>query len=285
MDIFEARRNVRKLEAEIDRLQEEDVADARQAGNQASWWGNMSSFLFGAGSEGAGGSQEAKEERERRRLNRSAAIRIKSMEMLNKTNRLHALETAAESTAMAIEELKQQIRVEEQKQEDERAAQAQRKMQEEYLRRAREAEAERRRKREQEERERNEWERKRREQREREQNEREQKERERVEREKREFSLREEIMRKERERVQREFHEQLKKAAESRKGASKQQHWASKSADKPQSACLHRGWWTQIPGRAVCSICSKTLAKFALECPGCHMKACATCKRTMQGRR
>ncbi|KAI0426350.1 DnaJ domain-containing protein [Xylaria sp. FL1042] len=295
MDIFEARRNVRKLQTEIDRLQEEDAADTREAANRSSWWGNVSSLLFGVSAQ----AQEAKEERERRRLDRSAAIRIKSMEVWNTNNKLHALETAAETTATAIEELKQQIWIEERRQEAERAAQAQRKMQEETFRRAREADAERQREREQAEQDRKERERKRREQEERDRDERERRNREQREREQEAQQEREEQMwrgfcrwqeermrkereRTERERTERELRERQRKAAESRKGAREEQHRGSKSADKPPNTCLHKGRWTRIPGRTVCSICSETLARFALQCPGCRMKACASCKRNIQ---
>ncbi|KAI0798365.1 hypothetical protein GGR55DRAFT_684704 [Xylaria sp. FL0064] len=289
MDIFEARWNVRKLHTEIERLRGEDAADTREAANQSSWWGNVSSLFFGVRSQ----AQEAKEERERRRLDRSAAIRIKSMEMWNINNKLYVLETAAENTAKAIEELKQQICAEERKQEAERAAQAQRKMQEEALRRAREAEAERQRQREQAEKDRKEQERKKREQEERDRRERVAKlRRNREEQQEREEQMwgeycrwQDEIKRKDKERTERELKDQQKKAAESSKGAGEEQRWGSRSAAKPQNTCLHRGRWTQITGRTVCSVCSGTLAKFVLQCPACRTRACASCKRTMQARK
>ncbi|KAI0410819.1 hypothetical protein F5X98DRAFT_358747 [Xylaria grammica] len=317
MDLFEARRNVRKLEADITKLQEEETADAREPVKQAGWWESVTSVLFRVSPAEANASREIREEKERRRLNRRAAIRIKSMEMLHKTNKLSILEVAARGLATEIAELKQQIRAEEQRQEAERRAEAQRKMWEESMRRMREAEAQRQRQREEErerkeqerkkreqeeserkERERKERERKVRERLEREQKEREQQERELMERKQRDFPRwKEDMVRKERERVDRQRQEQQKKPAESRKRASKQQqqqqqqqqhgangaNGAPNSAKEPQGACLHAGWWSQIPGRAVCSVCSKTLVRFALECPSCQVKACVSCKRAIQG--
>ncbi|KAJ8109571.1 hypothetical protein ONZ43_g6096 [Nemania bipapillata] len=284
MDIFEARRAMRKLEVEISNLQEEDAVEVRVAASQTSWWKNVSSFIFGAAPQE---SKDIKEERERKRLNRNAAIRIKSTALLSKKNSLSALETAAQSTAIAIDRLKQQIRLDEQRQEAERAAAAQRERWEEMLRRSREAEAE------------AERERKRQEEEERERKERQQKERERVEREQ------EELRRRERERVERvqrdlkqawenseqrrkereRREQQTKKAADAQKRTSKPQSRPSRSTDGPQDVCLHVGWWDRIPGRTVCSICSETLGKFALQCPHCQMKACAACRRKIQGGR
>ncbi|KAI1121800.1 hypothetical protein F5Y10DRAFT_255527 [Nemania abortiva] len=280
MDIFEVRRHVRKLEAEIANLQEEDAAEAREAASQTNWWKNVSSFFFGPTSQG---SKDLKEERERRRLDRNAAIRIKSTTLSNKTNTLSSLEVAAQNTAVAIERLKQQIRMEEQRQDAERAANAQRQRWEEMLRRSREAEAEaerQRKKREEEEGERKEQQRKEKERLEREQEELRRKERERVERV--QMELKQAWENSERKRREKERREQQKKTADASKGTGKQQSRSSKTTDGPQSACLHAGWWDQIPGRTVCSVCSETLGKFALQCPSCRMKACAACRRKIQ---
>ncbi|KAI3322093.1 hypothetical protein HD806DRAFT_500978 [Xylariaceae sp. AK1471] len=274
MDMFESRRSMKKLEAELAHLQEEDDLEALKAANQNSWWGALSSAVFGIS------SQELKDERERRRLNRSAAIRIKTMDLSNKTRKLSALETAAKQTVAAIAQLKQQIFAEEQKQEAERQAQARarREMYEEMLRRSQEAKLER--------------ERMAREQQDRERIERERKERERIAREQkewermlRELEERERLQREtmERERIERKRKAQKEKQAGSRKAADKRQTRAQKQADESQRACFHRGWWDEVPGRTTCSICSTTLTKFALECPGCHIKACASCKRTLKG--
>ncbi|KAJ8126693.1 hypothetical protein O1611_g6945 [Lasiodiplodia mahajangana] len=288
IDIFETRRHMRKLEAEIANLQEEDAAEAREAASQTGWWKNVSSFFFGAGSQE---SKDLKEERERRRLDRNAAIRIKSLALSSKTSTLSALETVAQNTAMAIERLKHQIRMEEQRQEAEREAYVQRQW-EEMLRRSREAareaarEAERqRKKREEEEREQREQQRKEQQRKEWERVEREQeelrrKERERVERVQTE--LKQAWENSERKRKDKERREQQRNTADANKGTRKQQSRPSRPVDGSQGACLHVGWWNQIPGRTVCSVCSETLGKFALQCPGCQMKACAACRRKIQ---
>jgi hypothetical protein len=281
MDIFEARRTMRKLEAEITNLQEEDAAEARIFISQTSWWKNVSSFIFGATPQE---SKEVKEERERKRLNRSAAIRIKSTALSSQKNILSALEAAAQNTAIAIDQLKQQIRMEEQRHEAERAAYAQRQRWEEMLRRSREAEAEAERERKKREEEERQWKERQREERERverEQEELRRRGRERVERVQRDLKQAWESS--EQRRKEKERREQQKKTADAQKGAGKQQNRPSKPTDGSQNACLHVGWWNRIPGRAVCSICSETLGKFALQCPNCQMNACAACRRKIQG--
>ncbi|KAI1145172.1 hypothetical protein F4825DRAFT_444583 [Nemania diffusa] len=281
MDIWEARRAVRELEAEITRLQEEDVAEVRLNANQTSWWKNVSSFIFGATAQE---SKDVKEERERKRLNRSAVIRIKSTMLLSKTKTVSALESAAQSTTIAIDKLKQQIRMEEQRQEAERAAEAQRQRWEDILRRRREAEAEAERERKEREEQEREWkerQRKERERVEREQEELRRKERERVERVQRE--LRQAWESSEQKRKERERRAQQKSSSDAQKVTTRQQKRPPKPTDGPQNACLHGGWWNRIPGRTVCSVCSETLGKFALQCPNCQMKACAACRRKIQG--
>ncbi|KAI0876106.1 hypothetical protein GGS24DRAFT_452552 [Hypoxylon argillaceum] len=297
MDIWEARRAVRELEAEITRLQEEDAAEVRLNANQTSWWKNVSSFIFGATAQE---SKDVKEERERKRLNRTAVIRIKSTMLLSKTRTVSALESAAQSTTIAIDKLKQQIRMEEQRQETERAAEAQRQRWEEILRRRREAEAEAERERKEREEQEREWKERQRKERERvereqeelrrkdrerveqEQEERRRKERERVERVQRE--LRQAWESSEQKRKERERREKQKSSSDAQKVATnRQQKRPPKPTDGPQNACHHAGWWNRIPGRTVCSVCSETLGKFALQCPNCQMKACAACRRKIQG--
>ncbi|KAK2810707.1 hypothetical protein FQN50_002750 [Emmonsiellopsis sp. PD_5] len=42
--------------------------------------------------------------------------------------------------------------------------------------------------------------------------------------------------------------------------------------------CQHLGWWPQVPGRHQCSGCRIVFHAFILECPGCHIQACANCR-------
>ncbi|KAI8625349.1 hypothetical protein F5Y19DRAFT_489677 [Xylariaceae sp. FL1651] len=261
LDTFEVRRSVRKLEAELAKLREEDEAEAREAAARSNWWGSVSSFFFGTSSQ----EPVLKEESERRRLNRSAAIKIKTADLLRKNSELSTVETAIAITEGQIAHLKQQIAVDErrqqaekraqeqhdmygrQRQEAERRAQAQCRWFEEVLRRKREAE---------------------------------------MERERMEFKQRE---REQEEQKQREQEEKARKCRDQkenpagRKGAKRQQTRASKPANGSQQACLHRGWWNRVPGRTTCSNCSQMLARFAFECPDCHIKACVSCRRTLKG--
>ncbi|KAI9052075.1 hypothetical protein LZ554_004328 [Drepanopeziza brunnea f. sp. 'monogermtubi'] len=58
------------------------------------------------------------------------------------------------------------------------------------------------------------------------------------------------------------------------------------SAARPRGTCSHDGWWLRIDGdesweRLACEECSATYS-YLLQCPGCQMKACATCQQDLR---
>ncbi|KAK2783411.1 hypothetical protein FQN52_009669 [Onygenales sp. PD_12] len=46
--------------------------------------------------------------------------------------------------------------------------------------------------------------------------------------------------------------------------------------------CQHSGWWPQVPGRHQCSMCRRVVHAFILECPQCHIQACANCRSRLK---
>jgi hypothetical protein len=138
---------------------------------------------------------------------------------------------------------------------------------------------------------------------------REQFEKERVEREKREKLWREQREKQEREAAKAE-HERLKQMVEQAKkkaagtAARKKQeellnragrratrsgqevdietfHSSASIFNAAAGGCLHDGWWAKVEGRRACSRCSITYG-YLLECPGCQMKACASCQKDLR---
>ncbi|CAJ2507461.1 Uu.00g086470.m01.CDS01 [Anthostomella pinea] len=53
----------------------------------------------------------------------------------------------------------------------------------------------------------------------------------------------------------------------------------------PPPVCAHRGWWGKISGSHLCSRYSTYTRLFAFKCPGCQKVACATCRRVLRGER
>ncbi|EKD17178.1 uncharacterized protein L3040_005397 [Drepanopeziza brunnea f. sp. 'multigermtubi'] len=58
------------------------------------------------------------------------------------------------------------------------------------------------------------------------------------------------------------------------------------SAARPRATCSHDGWWLRVDGdgswdRLACEECSATYS-YLLQCPGCKIKACATCQQDLR---
>jgi hypothetical protein len=137
----------------------------------------------------------------------------------------------------------------------------------------------------------------------------EQREKERVEQEKRDRFWREQREKKEREAAKaeqerlkkipeqakkkaaeaaaREKREELLNRAGRRTNRSGQEvnietfHSSASTFNAAGGSCLHDGWWTKVEGRRACSRCSITYG-YLLECPGCQMKACASCQQDLR---
>jgi hypothetical protein len=50
------------------------------------------------------------------------------------------------------------------------------------------------------------------------------------------------------------------------------------------SGCLHGGWWPKVQGRAACPECSEVWT-YLLECPSCPKKACPRCQAAIRSNR
>ncbi|KAI1733908.1 hypothetical protein F4680DRAFT_454448 [Xylaria scruposa] len=106
-EIFETERKMRRLEADIMRLQMEEAIERGKMANQTNdkWWGKAFSFAFGAASRR---SKDAMAKRERD-LNRKYSIETKREAMLTRSNELSVLETAMQITERAIENFDEEI--------------------------------------------------------------------------------------------------------------------------------------------------------------------------------
>lgn len=51
-----------------------------------------------------------------------------------------------------------------------------------------------------------------------------------------------------------------------------------------ESMCSHRKFWEKVDGAGDCDKCAQYQRKFLYQCPGCDMRACAECRRTLRGR-
>ncbi|KAI0185212.1 hypothetical protein EV127DRAFT_412385 [Xylaria flabelliformis] len=111
-DIFETERKMRRLEADIIRLQTEKAIEGCEIANHTNdkWWDKVFSFAFGATSrrskDAMAKRELAKRERDRQR---SESIEDKRKQMLIRSNELSILETEMKFTERAIEELDEEI--------------------------------------------------------------------------------------------------------------------------------------------------------------------------------
>ncbi|KAI0444040.1 hypothetical protein F4803DRAFT_549616 [Xylaria telfairii] len=119
-DISEVERKMQRLKADIIRLQAEDTIDRPEVAKQEkrSRWDRMLFLVFGATSP----SSKEWVAKRKRGINRQYSIRIKKDQMRIEIGKLSALKTAIQMTETAVEELDQEIQLEEQREEDERAA-------------------------------------------------------------------------------------------------------------------------------------------------------------------
>ncbi len=277
-DIFELARAIRKLVADLKRLEELDAEDVKKERERNGWWAYLAAPIYGRAEE----TEEQKGERETARLNRVAGRRVKGSELAEKEKRMQRLREALENVSGRIEGEKR-------KAEDER-------------RRGEEEARARRAKMEQEARERK--------------VKMEQEARDRAMRE-----MRERMARAQKEQAEREAEEarEAKKAQEARErawGAWEREREAAAAERRRQEAeeraravrraaeeaarkarkgreersggamkgtCRHKKFWTQIEGRQMCGECRAMQNRFAFQCPGCKMVACANCRQSLRG--
>ena len=267
-DIFELSRAIKKLVADLKRLQDLDDEDARKEKERNGWWAYLASPIYGAPAKE---TDEQKQERETKHLHRQASKRIKGSELADKEARLRKLQDAlrdvngkitmekkkAEDEKRRVEEEARVRKMKFEQEARERAmreareswmAQAQKERAERAAREAREAQAM-----------------------------REAQERARVaaETRRREAEERAEAVRRA---------EEAAAAQRARKAREKARDgWSGLAAKR--STCRHEGWWPKVEGRQLCSKCHAFQNRFALQCPGCSMVACAGCQKVLRSER
>ena len=256
-DIFELSREIRRLNADLQRIQDEDDEDSREEKKRNSWW---TYFTQGKVHE----TEEQIQLRDTTRLDRRASKTIKESQLSEKKGRLQGLQSALQDTEYKIAVEKQQLEKEKRKKEEEARALKARMEQEAINRRMQEM---------------------------RERMAREQKEyadrAARAAAEAREAQAAREAQ--ERARMVAEA-ERRRKEAEERSKAMRAAEEAVRKARKTEgsetakrSACRHDRFWPKIEGRQSCSRCHAIQNRFAFQCPGCRMVACAKCRQDLRG--
>ena len=270
-DIFELSRAIKKLAADLKRLQDLDDDDVRKEKERSGWWQYLASPIYGAPAKE---TDEQQQERETKHLHRQASKRIKGSELTEKEARLRKLQDA-------LRDVNGKIAVEKKKAEDEK-------------RRVEEAARARKLRMEQEARERA-----MREAREARESWLAQAQKERAERAARE-AREAQAMREAQERVRvaaetrrREAEERAEAVQRAEEAAAAQRArkarenardgWSGLAAKR--STCRHEGWWPKVEGKQLCSKCHAFQNRFALQCPGCSMVACAGCQKVLRSER
>lgn len=261
-DIFELGRAMRKLTADLKRLQDQDDEDARKERERNGWLAYLTRPIYG----GADETEEQKQERENERLHRLASKSIKGSELREKEAKLRTLQMALQNVNSNIAAVKKKaedervrldneararrLKVEQEARDRamqemrERMAKAQKERAEQAAKEAREAQAAR--------------------------EARESQERARMAAATAERRRREE----ERAQAMREAENATRRARETRNA------W---SGSARKSGCRHDKFWPKIEGTQLCSQCHAMQRRFAFKCPDCRMIACASCRQSLRG--
>ena len=139
-DFFKAKQAIKRLDTELAKLEEQETADEKDWVRRAPWLGSIAAAFFGIETVRY---RETKEARDRRRLDRVAAIHIKIQEREMRIRILGTLENTVYILDKEIQELKRETQMNEWSDMARKAneAQARAKMREERMKRAREAQA------------------------------------------------------------------------------------------------------------------------------------------------
>ena len=273
-DIFELSRVVRKLTADLKRLQDQDDEDLRKERERNGWWAYLVSPIYGKLNE----TDEQKLARETERLHRLASRSIKGSELREKEAKLRRLQDA-------LQDVNSKIAAEKKKAEDEAWAQTREKklrMEQEARNRVLQEMREKMAKAQKE------------------QTERAAKEARKAQaaREAREAQEAQERVRKAAaaaERRSREAEERaqaMRAAEEARKATKTRNDWSETAPPlyssyaayrSTESTCRHDKFWPKVEGKHLCSKCCTVQRRFAFRCPGCRMIACASCRQTLRG--
>lgn len=281
--MFEVQRRLRKTQNSLKKLDEEEERDIAPAG--------LFNYFFGTGK-----STEEEAQRQRRAAERSTGRIVHQAKLQKFQSDIANLESRVKKLDGIINMLKDDMLRAEQRQKD-RVRDAR----EELERRQKAARAQRARE-EKEKREKSERERAARERAERERAEKERAERERAkiwremerDREEKKRAEKQKAAKeraktwRERERVERESAarecEEWLRASGSRSNGFYGVGFTGVSSWSPsdESPCLHGKWWTQVQGQYFCERCDERVNRFAFQCPGCSMVACANCRNALK---
>lgn len=289
-NIFELARAVRKLTADLARLQDKDDEYSRKDREQKSWWTYLALPIYGKPKE----TQDQKMDRETERIQRLAIRRIKESELKEKETKLNRLhdelrdvnDKIAAEINKAKEESQTQEREERLRKEQEARMKAEREMWEKSeeirvktqkeraereAKKAREAEATR----------------------------KAQEEQERIRKAaaaardklatgqvRKRQELAEEYQKLEEERIQATHaaEEAARKSRVAQEERARPTYGSSHAPNLTQNNCRHEKFWPKVEGRQQCNNCSMFQNRFALQCPGCGMIACANCRQNLRAK-
>ena len=256
-DIFELSRVIRRLNADLQRIHDEDEEDLREEKQRNSWW---TYFIHGKVPE----TEEQIQMRDTTRLHRRASKTIKESQLSEEKGRLQRLQSALQNTECKITIERQRVQEEKRKVEEEARARRAKMEQEARTRAAQEM-------------------------------------LERMARERKENADRAARAAAEAREAQaaREAQERARMvaAAERRRKEAEERVRAMRAAEEAvrkarktdrseaatRSACRHDRFWPKIEGRQTCGHCHAVQSRFAFECPGCKMVACASCRQDLRG--
>lgn len=268
-DFFELSRKIRKLVADLKNLKDQDEEDVRKEKERNGWWAYLTSPIYGQVKE----TDDQEQERKRKHCDRQASKRIKGSELAEKEARLQKLQDALRDVNGRIAAEKR--KVEDEKIRIEREARARKMKLEQEAKEQESREA---------------WERiarSRREQAERAAKEAREAREAQAAREAWEAQERARVAAAAAERRRREADERaqaIRTAEEvAQKAREKRNEWSR--LRRTESTCLHQGWWPKVEGRQLCANCHSVQNRFALQCPGCSMVACASCQKSLRGGR
>jgi len=309
--VFEASRKVRKLNAELKRLEELDEEDQKKDMERNSWWKFFSSPLHGRTQE----SDEESAVRVFERLQRNSSRRIKGLELEREESSLQAwknkLQTLNDKIAAEKREQEQENQKEEGRKQGhfwrEEAVRLQvmrEKILAEQQRKRREAEAAAKEAQERLEKELEARQKKQKERLERELQARQKKQQEERDEMLRKWKQEEEARQKKKQEALEEAKRKTKEEEEVRAQmaakffnehhrdtsirSSAHDHGSPASTRRPatstkKSPCQHQRFWPKIEGGHKCENCGQYRHKFAFRCPDCAMMACADCRQLLRG--
>ena len=276
-DIFELNRSIRKLSADLNRLRDQDDQDLRKDTAKNSWWTYLTAPVYGKANE----TEEQVQQRRTEAVHRRAVKSVKEHDLGQKEAKLRSLESE-------LRDLDRRIAAEREKFNDEQLKRAAKRQ--EQLRKEQEV-----RRREEEQRRRAEWAKweatqatRRREEAAaraaKEAREAEEaakaKERERAARES--LQAREAMKAQERAQASREAEAARQKATYWRANTSPKYSRPPASTSLNKDTCRHNAFWPKLQGIHLCSNCNVWQNRFALQCPGCKLIACANCRKILK---